>query len=87
MINNHNLIPSHSAMVAWTDTAKDAYYVIIWPSPQFRKKRRRLHKQAQNKSSAFQPICIFFQVGRVRTANICLTINVPNHVDSIQSCA
>ena len=30
-------------MVAWTDTAKDAYNVIIWPSPQFRKKRHPLY--------------------------------------------
>ena len=35
----------HSAMVAWTDTAKDAYNVIIWPSPQFRKKRHPLYSK------------------------------------------
>ena len=28
---------------ACTDTAKDAYNVIIWPSPQFRKKRHPLY--------------------------------------------
>ena len=40
---SNGLILSHSAMVAWTDTAKDAYNVIIWPSPQFRKKRHPLY--------------------------------------------
>ena len=28
---------------AWTDTAKDAYSEMIWPSPQFRKKRNQLY--------------------------------------------
>ena len=65
-------------MVAWTDTAKDAYNVIIWPSPQFRKKRHPLYIACLQKLEA-----MFFYNFFVLMFKICVKYNqYQNNVES-----